>query len=108
MTVRGGDRLPEGVGLTTYRIVQEAVTTVVRHAAPAYCRVEVDARGGEVRIEVTDDGPGHRVLPATGAGHGLIGMRERVAAFGGTLTAGPRPGGGFEVLARLPCGATDE
>jgi signal transduction histidine kinase len=101
----GLEDLPEGVGLSVYRIVQEALTNVVRHAAPARCRVVVEAGGGEVTIDVTDDGPGHRVLP-DGAGpvrrHGLVGMRERVAMYGGSFAAGPRPEGGFAVSARLP------
>ncbi|WP_440083286.1 histidine kinase [Streptosporangium sp. LJ11] len=93
--------LPEGVELSVYRIVQEALTNVVRHAAPARCRVSVEASGGEVRVEVADDGPGERVLPG-GPGHGLIGMRERVAVYGGSFTAGRRPEGGFGVSARIP------
>lgn len=90
--------LPEGVALSAYRIVQEAVTNVVKHAAPAHCRVRVHADGRRVRIDVTDDGPGVRVLPG-GDGHGLIGMRERVMMYGGEFTAGPRPEGGFAVSA---------
>ncbi|MEU4832560.1 sensor histidine kinase [Streptosporangium sp. NPDC023615] len=101
--------LPEGVELSVYRIVQEALTNVVRHAAPARCRVSVTASrgeaGGEVRVEVVDDGPGGRVPPGEG-GHGLIGMRERVAAYGGSFTAGRRPPGGFAVSARIPYGET--
>ncbi|GAA1825921.1 sensor histidine kinase [Actinomadura chokoriensis] len=93
--------LPEGVALSAYRIVQEAVTNVVKHAAPARCRVRVKADGERVRIEVTDDGPGVRVLPG-GDGHGLIGMRERVMMYGGDFTAGPRPSGGFAVSADFP------
>ncbi|WP_440070853.1 histidine kinase [Streptosporangium sp. OZ121] len=93
--------LPEGVELSVHRIVQEALTNVVRHAAPARCRVSVEASGGEVRVEVADDGPGERVLPG-GPGHGLIGMRERVAVYGGSFTAGRRPEGGFGVSARIP------
>ncbi|MET8052076.1 sensor histidine kinase [Streptosporangium sp. NPDC005286] len=95
--------LPEGVELSVYRIVQEALTNVVRHAAPARCRVSVEASAGEVRVEVADDGPGERVLPG-GPGHGLIGMRERVAVYGGSLTAGRRPEGGFGISARMPYG----
>ncbi|MGJ6966615.1 histidine kinase [Streptosporangium sp. G11] len=93
--------LPEGVELSVYRIVQEALTNVVRHAAPARCRVSVEASDGEVRVEVSDDGPGRRVPPG-GPGHGLIGMRERVVMYGGSLTAGRRPEGGFGISARIP------
>ncbi|MEU8803973.1 sensor histidine kinase [Spirillospora sp. NPDC048819] len=93
--------LPEGVALSAYRIVQEAVTNVVKHAAPARCRVRVRADGLRLRVDVTDDGPGVRVLPG-GDGHGLIGMRERVMMYGGDFTAGPRPEGGFAVSAAFP------
>jgi signal transduction histidine kinase len=105
LDVRGLERVPEGVGLSVYRIVQEALTNVVRHAAPARCLVAVVADGHAVAIEVTDDGPGRRVLPAgdgPGRGHGLMGMRERAATSGGAFTAGPRPEGGFRVWASLP------
>ncbi|MEV4749185.1 sensor histidine kinase [Streptosporangium sp. NPDC049248] len=95
--------LPEGVELSVYRIVQEALTNVVRHAAPARCRVSVEASAGEVRVEVADDGPGERMLPGS-RGHGLVGMRERVAVYGGSLTAGRRPEGGFGISARMPYG----
>ncbi|GAA3602719.1 hypothetical protein GCM10022419_103800 [Nonomuraea rosea] len=95
-------RLPDGVELSIYRIVQEALTNVVKHAAPARCRVSVVADGREVRIEVVDDGPGRRTLPAVGTGHGLVGMRERVMMYGGVFEAGRLPGKGFRVLARLP------
>jgi signal transduction histidine kinase len=97
--------LPAGVDLSAYRIVQEALTNVVKHAGPAHAQVTIGYRGQEVTVEVTDDGRG-AVPPATdgrmGTGHGLIGMRERVAAFGGDLQVGPCPGGGFRVAARLP------
>ncbi|PSK96551.1 signal transduction histidine kinase [Murinocardiopsis flavida] len=98
-------RLPEGVALTVYRIVQEALTNVARHAAPARASVLVAADSGDVRVEIADDGPGARTLPdvrGTGAGHGLIGMAERVAMHHGTFTAGPRPGRGFRVAVVLP------
>ncbi|MGW4792994.1 sensor histidine kinase [Nonomuraea sp. NPDC004297] len=95
-------RLPDGVGLAVYRIVQEALTNVTKHAAPARCRVSVVADGQEVRIEVVDDGPGRRTLPGQGAGHGLIGMRERVMMYGGVFEAGRLPGRGFQVFAKVP------
>nr|BFE36244.1 hypothetical protein GCM10010200_084950 [Actinomadura rugatobispora] len=101
LRLRAGE-LPEGVALAVYRIVQEALTNVVKHAAPARSRVVVEQDEREVRIEVTDDGPGVRVLPGATPGHGVIGMRERAMMYGGELTAGPRPEGGFAVRARLP------
>jgi signal transduction histidine kinase len=98
-------QLPAGVDLSAYRIVQEALTNVVKHAGPAHAQVTIGYRDQEVTVEVTDDGRG-AVPPASDGrvetGHGLIGMRERVAAFNGDLEAGPRPGGGFRVAARLP------
>ncbi|WP_031169174.1 sensor histidine kinase [Streptosporangium roseum] len=91
--------LPEGVGLAVYRIVQEALTNVVKHAGTG-CRVRVTVpEAGVVEVEVADDGRG---TPHDGGGHGLLGMRERCLMYGGQLTAGPDPGGGFRVLARLP------
>jgi signal transduction histidine kinase len=100
--------LPAGVDLSAYRIVQEALTNVVRHAGPAQAQVLVGYRDREVTVEVTDDGRGVAAPAGDGrarVGHGLVGMRERVAAFGGDLEAGPRPGGGFRVAARLPLAA---
>jgi signal transduction histidine kinase len=103
LDVRGGDRLPEGAALSVYRIVQEALTNVIRHAAPARCRVSVVAGPDEAYVEVTDDGPGPGALPPDRrVGHGLIGMRERVLMYGGSFHAGPRPEGGFGVSARIP------
>ncbi|GAA4461647.1 sensor histidine kinase [Phytohabitans houttuyneae] len=96
----GGDPVPESLALAVYRIVQEAVTNVVKHAAPATCHVRVHAGPDRIDIEVADDG--RRPVHVGGAGHGLIGMRERAALHGGTFTAGPRAGGGFTVTARLP------
>ncbi len=96
--------LPPAVGLSAYRIVQEALTNVVRHAGPAHARVRISYRPGEVGIEVIDDGPrGQAPRPMTraGSGHGLIGMRERAALFGGEMDAGPYAGG-FRVRASLP------
>ncbi|MBB4796125.1 sensor histidine kinase [Streptomyces nodosus] len=102
---RCAEQLPDAVVTSAYRIVQEALTNVVKHAAPTRCRVELAAREGALTIEVADDGPvpggAHRpVVP--GGGLGLVGMRERAEAHGGALSAGPRPGGGFRVLATLP------
>jgi signal transduction histidine kinase len=97
--------LPEGVALAAYRIVQEALTNVAKHAAPTRCRVRVCRTGGDVLIDVTDDGPSRTSRPVAAGGHGIIGMRERAALFGGELEAGPGPHGGFRVTARLPCAA---
>jgi signal transduction histidine kinase len=92
------------VDLTAYRIVQEALTNALKHGGPA-ARVIIDYGQSEVYVEVTDDGRGGQVrrsTPTNTVGHGLIGMRERVAVFEGDLTAGPQPGGGFRVAAHLP------
>ncbi|WP_205740976.1 sensor histidine kinase [Haloactinopolyspora alba] len=109
LRVEDGGDLPEGVDLCAYRIVQEALTNVVRHAAPAGCTVRIATADGTLAIDVRDDGPGVRVLPDSPAdvGHGLIGMSERVAAFGGEFSAGPEPAGGFSVSARLPYRTAD-
>jgi signal transduction histidine kinase len=97
--------LPAGVDLSAYRIVQEALTNVVKHAGPARAQVVVGYHDRDVTVEILDDGRGAATSTGegrAGTGHGLIGMRERVAAFGGDLEAGPGPGGGFRVAARLP------
>jgi signal transduction histidine kinase len=99
----GGDRgdLPAAVDRTAYRIVQEALTNVARHAAAASAQVRIDYRPGTVAIEVDDDGtatPDAAPVP----GVGLLGMRERVTALGGRLRAEPRREGGFTVRAELP------
>jgi signal transduction histidine kinase len=93
---------PEGVAVSAYRIIQEALTNVTRHAAPTRCEVTVIADAGLIRVEVSDDGPGpgYRARETSG-GLGLIGMRERAASHGGTLDARPRPDGGFQVTAVL-------
>jgi signal transduction histidine kinase len=96
--------LPPAVNVSAYRIVQEALTNVLKHAGPARAEVTVGCADSAVTIEVTDDGPGNPAPPALTGGQGLAGMRERVAVFGGDLRAGPRPGGGFTVCARLPIG----
>ena len=97
--------LPAGVDLSAYRIVQEALTNVVKHAGPARAQVTIGYRHQEVRVEVSDDGRGVTAPTGDGrarVGHGLIGMRERVQVFGGDLEVGPGPVGGFRVAARLP------
>ncbi|MBX6355136.1 MAG: sensor histidine kinase [Micromonosporaceae bacterium] len=123
--------LPGPVDRAAYRIVQESITNVIRHAGPARVTINVEYGGNELRIRVTDDGCGGRPAEPSGApggpetcrrpesgdrgpetgghgtvdhgtGRGIAGMRERCALLGGELTAGPRPGGGFAVYARLP------
>jgi signal transduction histidine kinase len=112
--------LPPGIDHAAYRILQESLTNVLRHAGPdASAAVCLRYEPGALTIRVTDDGPGATGdnggdtlgtgtgtgtggNGTTGSGHGLTGMTERAAAVGGQLTAGPRPGGGFEVTARLP------
>jgi signal transduction histidine kinase len=93
------DRLPLGVELTAFRIVQEALTNTRRHSGAGRATVHLVSRAGLLTIEVTDDGTG----PSAGRiGHGLIGMRERVALYGGTLRTGAGPDGGYLVAAELP------
>jgi signal transduction histidine kinase len=112
--------VPTGVDLSAYRIIQEALTNVIKHAGAATACVKVSYEKGAVAVEITDDGPGRKDdRPGTGpgrpggpgadavtspfsTGHGIIGMRERVAVFGGEFAAGPRDAGGFRVFARLP------
>jgi signal transduction histidine kinase len=96
--------LPAGIGLGIYRIVQEALTNTLKHAgAGASALVRVTRVGENVELDITDDGFGtpHQLVGISG-GNGLIGMRERANVFGGTLDAGPRPGGGWHVHAVLP------
>ncbi|MFC8079104.1 sensor histidine kinase [Streptomyces sp. NPDC057307] len=101
--------LPPEIDIAAYRIIQEAVTNVVRHAGTRSCRVSVDSRTDELSIEITDDGRwdgrwdgrGHG-RSGKGQGWGLVGMRERAALLHGDFSAGPRPEGGFRVTARLP------
>ena len=100
--IRGEAELPEPMALPVYRIVQEALTNVIKHAGPARCDVQIEITGGQVAVGVTDDGHPRPITPGRADGHGLIGMRERVSLYGGEFTAGPRPGGGFEVCVRLP------
>lgn len=93
--------LPAGVELAAYRIVQEALTNSIRHAHARHAAVRVDVEAGMLHLVVTDDGSGANGGGRLG-GHGLVGMRERVAVYGGSLDAGPAPDGGFRVDATLP------
>jgi signal transduction histidine kinase len=90
-----------GIDLSAYRIVQEALTNALKHAGPAHARVTVRYGEKELDIEIADDGAGFSDAAPAG-GHGLVGMRERVALFGGDLATGKRAGGGYAVRARLP------
>jgi signal transduction histidine kinase len=99
LRIRGDRELPEALALTVYRIVQEALTNVVKHAGPATCRVQIDLADDYVDIDVSDDGDASSGLAG---GHGLVGMRERVNLYGGKLTAGAGPEGGYRVSARIP------
>lgn len=94
--------LPAGVDLCIYRIVQEGLTNALKHAGPAHAEVLLRYARRSLEVEIRDDGRGLSKPVADGAGHGLIGMRERVALYGGELTAGPRDGDGFEIRAHLP------
>jgi signal transduction histidine kinase len=96
--------------LSAYRIVQEALTNAMKHAGPAHAIVTIRYTSDRVDLEVVDDGTGHgngrpAQPPPPARGHGLLGMRERVALFNGNFRAGPRPAGGFHVIASLPARA---
>ena len=103
--------LPAAVELTAYRVIQESLTNVLRHSAARSARVALRRLDGALQVTVTDDGPARPARPSrpgqSGGGLGLRGLRERVAAHGGTFHAGPRADGaapGFEVSAMLPAG----
>jgi signal transduction histidine kinase len=96
-------QVPEGVGLSAYRIVQESLTNTLKHAFASHVIVRVRHFGDAVEVEVTDDGVGAALHSE---GRGLIGMRERVAFYGGELDAGERAGGGYGVRARIPVTAS--
>lgn len=103
LTTTGQPRpVPPGIGLTAYRVVQEALTNTVKHAAGATATVLVEYGADRLRVEVTDSGGAPGASAATGDGHGLIGLRERLAVYGGTLRAGPRLTGGYRVEADIP------
>jgi signal transduction histidine kinase len=112
LTVSGVPRpVPEGEALAVYRVVQESLTNVRKHAGPGVtAAVSLGYAGEGLVIRVTDDGRGPAfadcpvpdgTVPDSG-GHGLAGMRERIELYGGSVLTGPRPGGGYEVVARLP------
>lgn len=94
--------IPPGVDLSAYRIAQEALTNVLKHASAAHVGLQVKCDGAAVDVTVEDDGRGPSANGSIVGGHGLIGMRERVSLYGGHFEAGARPGGGFRVFAHLP------
>ncbi|WP_224276931.1 sensor histidine kinase [Streptomyces sp. LS1784] len=103
LSVRGERRpVPPGVELAAYRVVQEALTNTVKHAGGADAAVTVEYAPGQLRVEVTDTGGRPTGAAATGNGRGLLGLRERLAVYGGTLHTGPRPRGGYRVTALIP------
>jgi signal transduction histidine kinase len=93
--------MPRGVDLTAFRIVQEALTNVLKHSNPTCVQVNIRVLEHAVEVEVDDDGIPQPTAPGS-HGHGLIGMRERVAVYGGELDAGPAPERGFRLRARIP------
>jgi signal transduction histidine kinase len=97
-----GRPLPFGVEAAAFRIIQEALTNVTRHAGQATATVRVSYGPHDLTVEIDDDGRGPATRSATPGGKGILGMRERASALGGSLDAGPRPGGGFRVKATLP------
>jgi len=105
--IRDGEpgEIPQDVGLTVYRIIQESLTNVLKHAGPASATVRL-CFGKDLEVTITDDGRGAAAAldkpAAPGAGRGTLGMSERVAALGGRLSVGPQPGGGYRVHARIP------
>lgn len=101
LSIEGTPRpLAAGVDLACFRIVQEAVTNAIKHAAPARAKIHLEYEPGAIVVDIRDDGG--RRPPPTGHGHGLAGMEERVRLFNGRFEAGPAPGGGFAVHARIP------
>ena len=100
------DGIPPGVDLSAYRIAQEALTNVLKHASAAHVSVSVRCDGAAVEVIVEDDGRGPSDHGSLTGGHGIIGMRERVSLFGGRFEAGARAGGGFRVFAHLPYEST--
>jgi len=103
MQVEGTPRpLPAGIDLAAFRIVQESLTNVTRHAGGTRAAVRIEYGPGDITVQVDDDGRGVSSRSGPGSGSGIVGMHERAAAVGGSLEAGPKEGGGFRVRARLP------
>jgi signal transduction histidine kinase len=103
LTVTGQPRpLSPGVELTAYRVVQEALTNTVKHAAGANAAVLIEYGADQLRVEISDTGGTPGASAATGNGHGLIGLRERLAVYGGTLHTRRRLSGGYRVTAQIP------
>ena len=104
LDIHGGrPPLPAGLDLAAYRVIQEAITNVIKHAATDRCRVAVGYADQSLNLEITDNGIGAAPgTPGPGTGHGITGMRERVGMYGGEFSAAPRPEGGFLVSARFP------
>jgi signal transduction histidine kinase len=98
--------LPSGIELTVYRLVQEALTNAVKHAAGSSVQVTIEYGTDELRVDVADTGGRPGASAGSGTGRGLIGLRERLAVYGGTLQAGPRISGGYRVHARIPVEAS--
>jgi len=101
LTVTGARDLPPGLDLAAYRVVQEALTNVIKHAGAARALVRIEYRTDDLLITVLNEG-GYPQAASSPGGRGLIGLRERLAIYGGELDAGPRPGGGWRVEARIP------
>jgi signal transduction histidine kinase len=97
--------LPPGVDLSTYRIIQEALTNTIKHAGPAKAEVVLRYHSAALELQIADTGT--PTAPGTGTGHGLIGMRERITLLGGELVTGPCHGAGYQVRARLPLTGPD-
>jgi signal transduction histidine kinase len=94
--------LPQALDVSAYRVLQEALSNVLRHAGPVPTTVSVRRDAAALTVQVEDDGAGVAAPPDAVGGHGLLGVRERVAMFGGAVDAGPRPEGGFRLAARFP------
>lgn len=107
--VEGDQRpLPAAVEMTAYRIVQEALTNVIRHANADRARVTLRYAADALTVTIVDDGAQSAAATPGEGGHGILGMRERAQSLGGTVSAGPAPGGGFRVEARVPAGKDDQ